>query len=259
MSQADLTLGCDPEVFFTKNGKPFSCAEKLPGNKKKPFVWKEPGFAIQYDNVTCEFNVPPVKTAKDFVSVISESLEYIRNVWAKKWGCEVDIVGSKVFPKKELDCPSAIEFGCDPDYNIWTLGVNPKPKARSKYLRSAGGHIGFGLDNQVDHVWFIRWADLVIGCPSILFDGDTRRRELYGKAGAFRRTPWGMEYRTPSNFWIKEPRFIEWVHASAHDIYIRCANKETIPKEDACKIIQCINKSDKDILRELTKKYNLKY
>ncbi len=258
MSVKNLTLGCDPEVFFVKNGVPFSCAEKLPGNKKAPYFWKK-GFAIQWDNVTCEFNVPPTKTSKGFQSVIKQSLDYITEQWAKRFGCEIDICGSKIFPKSELTAKGAKAFGCDPDFNIWTLRENPRPKAKNKQLRSAGGHIGFGLDDAVDHVWFIRAADLIIGCPSIIFDTDVQRRELYGKAGAFRRTPWGMEYRTPSNFWIRDPGLIDWIHHSAHDIYRRVANGFTIPIEDAKKIIACINNSDKDLLRELTIKYNLKY
>lgn len=258
---ANLTLGCDPEVFFVrkKDGTPFSCAEKLPGFKLAPYVWKEPGFAIQWDNVTCEFNVPPTKTADEFVDVIQQSLDYIKREWADKFDCNVDITGSKVFPKEELESHGAKTFGCDPDFNIWTLKVNPRPFSKNKLLRAAGGHIGFGLDDKVDHVWFIRWADLIIGCPSILFDKDQQRRELYGKAGAFRRQLWGMEYRTPSNFWIADEGLIRWVHACAKDIYDRCANGDTIPREDAVKIVKCINTSDQDLLRELTKKYNLKY
>jgi len=255
---AKLTLGCDPEVFFVKGDKPFSCAEKLPGNKKSPYWWKE-GFAIQWDNVTCEFNVPPTQTKPAFQKVIRDSLKYIREEWASKFGCGVDISASKIFPKSELNCKGAIEFGCDPDFNIWTLRQNPRPAARNKGLRSAGGHIGFGVGNEVDHIWIIRWADLLIGVPSVILDGDVRRRELYGKAGAFRRTPWGMEYRTPSNFWIKDDASVGWVYDTAHRVYDEVANKRIIPIEDARKIVECINKSDMELARELTKKYNLLY
>jgi hypothetical protein len=70
-----------------------------------------------------------------------------------------------------------------------------------------GGHIHISEYN----VDLIRYMDLYLGVPSILMDTDTRRRELYGKAGAYREKPWGLEYRVLSNFWYKTPELIGWV------------------------------------------------
>ena len=54
--------------------------------------------------------------------------------------------------------------------------------------------------------------DFYLGLPSLLFDADTRRREMYGKAGCFRPKPYGAEYRTLSNAWLKSEELIRWVH-----------------------------------------------
>jgi hypothetical protein len=38
------------------------------------------------------------------------------------------------------------------------------------------------------------------------------RRELYGKAGAFRPKPYGVEYRVLSNRWLNSEALIRWVY-----------------------------------------------
>ena len=46
--------------------------------------------------------------------------------------------------------------------------------------------------------------DFFCGIPSVLLDRENNqksRRELYGKAGSYRYTTYGLEYRTLSNFW----------------------------------------------------------
>ncbi len=42
--------------------------------------------------------------------------------------------------------------------------------------------------------------------PAIILDKDKVRTRNYGKPGNFRPKPYGMEYRTLSNFWINDPQ-----------------------------------------------------
>ena len=50
--------------------------------------------------------------------------------------------------------------------------------------------------------------DYTLGLDSLLLDSDTRRRSMYGRAGSFRFKEYGIEYRTLSNFWIKNNKSI---------------------------------------------------
>ena len=130
------------------------------------------------------------------------------------------------------------------NYNAWTKKVNPRPCATNHKLRSAGGHVHVGIKG-INRYQLIRAMDLFLGVPSLFMDKDTRRRELYGKAGAFRPKPYGAEYRTLSNFWIWDKRLIEWVyHQTSRAIdFVKSGKKLTA--EDGKLIQRCINTGDK--------------
>jgi hypothetical protein len=104
-------------------------------------------------------------------------------------------------------------FGCEPDFNAWTLKPNPRPESEDMFLRSAGGHIHVAFDgNKMEKIELVRVLDYVLGVPCTLADPDRRRQELYGKAGAFRFKKYGIEYRTPSNYWTKSKQWIEFIY-----------------------------------------------
>jgi hypothetical protein len=44
-------------------------------------------------------------------------------------------------------------------------------------------------------------------------DGTSVRRSLYGKAGCCRLKPYGVEYRTVSNFWASNPKIVDVMYA----------------------------------------------
>lgn len=257
-----LTIGADPELFLKQpDGKFISAIGKFGGTKEKPRqMFGMPGFFVQEDNVAVEFNIPPVQLGLKgvFADVINQALVQIEKE-ARAKSLELAIIASAEFDSDQLRSPKARHFGCDPDFNAWSLRVNPSPKAKNKKLRSAGGHIHVGGDDVKDKIGLIRAMDLFVGCPSIVHDPDRARRELYGKAGAMRDKPYGVEYRTVSNFWIKSKELSEMVHDQVCQAVAFIRNDSTIPNDDAKKVIQCINNSDQDLLRELTKKYGLRY
>ena len=58
----------------------------------------------------------------------------------------------------------------------------------------------------------MKQLDWYLGAWSLKMDPDPTRRLLYGKAGACRYKPYGVEYRVLSNFWLttKERRLQVW-------------------------------------------------
>lgn len=253
-----VTVGADPELFLQDHtGKFISSIGKFGGTKKEPRQLGDmKGMAVQEDNVAVEFNIPPERTLQAFRGNIIKALELIEQEAAAKQ-LKLAIVPSAEFDKDELASKEARTFGCDPDYNVWSLRENPRPRTSNKALRSAGGHVHIAFAE--DRIGLGRACDLFLGCPSIMFDPDQARRLLYGKAGAVRQKPYGLEYRTLSNFWIKSPELIDMVFSQVVQAVEFVRNGGEIPRADAKKIIKCINNSDQRYLAELTEKYNLMY
>jgi hypothetical protein len=112
------------------------------------------------------------------------------------------------------------ELGCNPDFNAYTLELNPVPDSNLP-IRTGSGHIHVGFTENADvgdfsHLMlcaeYAKQLDFFLGLPSLYWDRDNRRRNLYGKAGAFRPKPYGLEYRVLSNKWLTDEELMEFVY-----------------------------------------------
>lgn len=212
-----ISFGCDPELFLkNSSGKFISSIGLVGGSKEDPRPIGN-GCFVQEDNVAVEFNIPPVEInnvekavvqiKKHFVYV----LDWLENNVCKPNNLEVALVPSAIFDPDQLDNEAAQTFGCDPDYNAYSGDENPKPTSTNPGLRTAGGHVhvgGYLMDNN-RKMELVREFDAIWGLYSIIEDTDTARRELYGKAGAFRFKPYGVEYRTLSNYWVTNDKALK--------------------------------------------------
>lgn len=254
-----IKIGADPELFLTnKDGKFISAVGLIGGSKEKPKKIDKKGHAVQEDNVMVEYNIPPAVKVADFIKSHEVVLEWLRGN-PKLKGLELNFSASAEFDPEQLDTPQAQVFGCEPDYNAWLMEVNPAIKSKGVRLRTAGGHIHVGyhkadIENQVA---LIRAMDLFLGVPSIILDPDKRRRERYGKAGAFRPKEYGVEFRTPSNFWIRDRETMEWAFNNTQAA-VKFLNDGGTIADDLGKSIQnTINKGDEAKARELCKEYQV--
>ena len=239
---AAFTIGADPELFFRNNYKLVSVIDKLGGSKEEPLPLDIPGCAIQEDNVAAEFNIPPCNDVEAFKFHINYVLGELRKR-AEAMGLSLaPNVASHSFDDEELNHWKARMFGCDPDYNAWTKKKNPPPYAEDENLRSAGGHVHIGA--RLDPFDLGRACDLFLGVPSTRLDPDTTRRNLYGRAGSIRPKPYGMEYRTLSNFWIWSEEHTEWVYDQTQKAVRFVEEGHKIPNLIGAHIRKAINEGD---------------
>jgi len=256
-----FTFGADPELFVKKDGIFQSGYGLIPGDKENPFP-VERG-AVQVDGMALEFNIDPTSEEEDFVLNLETVLSQLRLMVP-----DYELVPSPVadFERAYLESQpeDAKALGCNPDYNGWTGQENTSPDA-SVSFRTGSGHIHIGwtkdadinsVEHQAQAYALVRQLDFYLGLPSVIYDEDTRRRELYGKAGACRIKPYGVEYRVLSNVWLKSQDMMRWVFRSANDGVAALVGGRCL--EDTYGDIQdIINTSDKDRAMFILKDANI--
>jgi hypothetical protein len=248
-----FSIGADPEFFIKKHHKHLAAIGLIGGSKDMPFPLQKEGFAILEDNVAVEFNIAPCHNHEEFIDAIQYVMKGLQNNLLKDY--EFSQESAVIFDADQLTHPQALEFGCEPDYNAWTKGMNPRPNAPDQALRSAGGHVHVGTKENPIEV--IRAMDLFLGVPSMKLDSGKLRRQLYGKAGAFRPKDYGCEYRTLSNFWIFNDSLIKWVYDQTAKAVAFVESGNTINEKDGHLIQHCINNESEEAYESLVKTYGL--
>lgn len=266
MQLRNVTIGADPELFIinSETGKVVSSIGLIPGVKGDPYVSEDmpKGFGLETDNILAEFNIPPVKDCANFIANVLYMQDYIRK-FVKNIDPKLDIKcsASEIVDKDQLQTPESQEFGCSPDYNAYTELENPKPNVPKNGVRSAGAHIHWGYDNcnVDDSIKLVKLCDLFIGVPSVLLDPDTRRRKIYGKAGSFRLTSYGCEYRSLSSYMFSTPELLTFVWKGIERV-IEEFNKPTIRVSRYEElVIECINRSNVELAKKLCDTLKIDY
>lgn len=206
-----FTFGCDPEGFVVNANGDAVFPEFIPGTKEEPYPVKYG--AIQRDGMAAEFNIEPASTFEEFhrnISAVISQLEKFlpdghKMLWVPSMTFTDEVWGTTPEEAKEL--------GCTPDFDAWTGNCNEPPDtSETATLRTASGHIHIGWTEGADvtdlqHMLscrdLVKQLDWYLGAWSLKHDPDPTRRILYGKAGACRYKPYGVEYRVLSNFWLK--------------------------------------------------------
>lgn len=221
------TMGTDPEFFVAdkKTGK-ILAADKFFPDKDHPMTIEslkaDPRNKLFFDGIQAEINVTSATCRESVGYYVREGLRQAAQTIGKD---NMIVVKPSVRVQKSVinaAKPEARIFGCMPDFNAYTRGTNTSEIDASNHpYRYAGGHIHVGVSSsylkpgdreynlaktEEGHLEVIKFFDYVSGPILLLMDKSPeskRRRSLYGSAGCFRPTPYGIEYRTPSCWWLK--------------------------------------------------------
>lgn len=224
MNKDRVLLASDPECFAKDSNGITSVAGLLSCSKTNKLDMGDT--RIQEDNVLVEFDIDPHNNFEGFNNNLVKGINICADLLKEHSMDIAKNISSHIFTREQMSKfhESAFEFGCEPDYNALTGMRNPKPKAADAGLRTAGGHVHFGFEHlgtySSDNQKILGvMCDYFLGMTAMMIDPDDRRRELYGKAGACRWKPYGIEYRTLSNFWIFDEANRAFVHDQAVKAY----------------------------------------
>ena len=101
----------------------------------------------------------------------------------------------------------------------------------------------------------VKYMDAFLGIPSVVKDKDKKRRSLYGKAGCFRLTDYGVEYRVLSSTLMSSSSKLFFVWRQLQKALKACQINYSLPSRDL--VQKTINNSDVELAEKLITHYNL--
>lgn len=211
-------MGCDPEIFIrNKEGTLVGAEKVLPkGGINANYgrqTGKEGGKVI-IDGVQAELNPAP-QTCRAYMGQAIQACLLQLEKTLNKQGYEVSSDRVVQVPQEELESLSAENqrLGCGPSKNAYDTSATVKVTDKNKLMRCAGGHIHIETDQPRPEI-MVPLLDLFVGNTSVLLDRDpmqVERRKMYGRAGEYRLPSHGIEYRTPSNYWLRSFQLMGFV------------------------------------------------
>ena len=258
-----LKVGCDPEVFVQKDGTFHSAYGLIKGDKANPTPVRFG--AVQVDGMALEFNIDPAESEQEFIHNIENVLSQLSEMVPDYRIMAVPVAnfGEEYIKAQPQE---AKELGCNPDYSAYTGEENPRPNADLPF-RTAAGHVHIGWTEDQDphsHQHFnmciaaVKQLDVFLGIPSVIYDQNTQRRQMYGAPGCFRPKPYGVEYRVLSNVWVGSASLQGWVYRATKAALEALEEGKYLYQELGDEQINAIiSNSDVDAARAICEKFGL--
>lgn len=210
-----ISIGADPELFVTRNGVDVPIFDLVGGTKTSPIpMWpnhpteRYRKYTYQEDGAALEFNIPSTPTYDRFAGYIANAMAFIQNDLLPPRGLKTSSRGSIELSPVQLALPNAQRIGCLADcyaYDQKLPGYERVAPTAAELgsTRYAGGHIHVGYNKDAMPVNVAaQFMDCLVGLPCVRHDKQGGRRKFYGLPGLYRDKPYGIEYRTLSNFWL---------------------------------------------------------
>jgi len=183
------------------------------------------GIKVYSDNVLLELQFPPQDSMGGFMEIMMRALSLAQEFLGEdytmiaKAAHMFDVIEVGLRPKdNEPIMPPAWSIGCTPNFDAYKGEMNKMgPFVSGERTGSFHIHIGnaewkAGKDERLmtresKHL-AVKLMDIFVGCAAVIICGDSSskdRRKMYGKAGEFRPTPYGIEYRVLENYYLHRP------------------------------------------------------
>jgi len=277
----DTIFGTDPEVFIVDSDKncipPAALKEDFGMEFVDDKIMIDGGdWTIIEDGAATEINLKPSNESDIIGDRIKRALAELKRVMEKEYDLETIVFPTVSFDTKKYweergeefrDC---VRFGCDPDLDIYSGEYSTEISADNVPERYGGGHIhmqapkdNLGLfDETYYHTTLL--MDLIVGNSAVAFkrpdilwnEAEKKRLKYYGRPGKIRLQEYpdgtkGIEYRTPSNFWIINPSFTEGLLTLMNTVFNLSQNPT-----DASRILGLpyLNNAPKNIIGFKTKR-----
>lgn len=254
LSVPSTYVGCDPEFFFTdKEGNVIPSSQIVEPNDEGVIV----------DGFQGELNPRSDSCRQRHAVQIAYGIDLAQRM-AKDKGATVNLmkmgveISDDVWKKVPL---SLRKFGCSPTLSAYDENHKRVTGIRERF-RAGGGHIHLGFTGNRDSLKdIVKLMDITAGLVSVLIDRDPdniRRRKNYGRAGEYRAKPYGLEYRVPSNFWLKHYVLMSLMFAQVRLAYYLHYNKYTKEILALCPenlVRKAINENDFTLALEIFTKY----
>jgi hypothetical protein len=264
MKNSSITFGADPELclFDKRQKKIVSAIEVLKNDKKNPIDLGD-GIKMYADNVLVEMAFPPCDDHKQMVARLQTAFRAAQENLGERY--VLIPKASHVYDDSELNNPGAWKIGCEPTFDAYGEKMND-PGEFTNGLRTGSFHIHLGNDKLTDFNTrhrAIKLLDIIVGCASIIFNKDESslaRRKLYGKAGEFRPTPYGAEWRVLNNFALRSKELTELVLELvnyAMGIIIDGKENDFIKAVDEKLVRKAIDTENKELAEQILNTINL--
>lgn len=197
--QEQYTYGNDIEfhLFDKERNKMVSAIPVLGCDKNNPINLGD-GINFYADNILGETSFPPYNSKEEMVDRFHTVFSRIQKCIGPRY--RLVNKAAHIYDDEALSHPKAKEIGCSVNFDAYTVAPNT-PIPFQDGMRTTGFHIHIGNKRLLDfqtRLDVIKLMDILVGCPSVVFDRDNTaemRRKIYGYPSEHRPTPFGLEYR----------------------------------------------------------------